>query len=210
MEKAAPQKPRRIKQWKALSSGNFKPMRKSHTGALDGCLLPEMADSLLICIESMVKQGQRLQRGTWVKKLENTLNIQFHQSIAEHFSWAGLENSEIPGELQPYESRFGQEGCHQRGYPARYYCEALELLQSIFFSPAPRPQEKTPPGTVFFLSLFKLKKRSAIMSENGRSPAGPGWASKSGAHNPGSPFRSCPAAYPPPGRPFPFSAAQWW
>ena len=185
-------------------------MRKSHTGALDGCLLPEMADSLLICIESMVKQGQRLQRGTWVKKLENTLNIQFHQSIAEHFSWAGLENSEIPGELQPYESRFGQEGCHQRGYPARYYCEALELLQSIFFSPAPRPQEKTPPGTVFFLSLFKLKKRSAIMSENGRSPAGPGWASKSGAHNPGSPFRSCPAAYPPPGRPFPFLAAQWW
>jgi len=63
-----------------------------------------------------------LQKGTWVKKLENTLNIQFHQSIAEHFSWAGLENSEIPGELQPYESRFGQEGCHQRGYPARYYC----------------------------------------------------------------------------------------
>ena len=75
-------------------------MRKSHTGALDGCLLLEMADSLLICIESMVKQGQRLQRGTWVKKLENTLNIQFRQSIAEHFSWAGLENSEIPGELQ--------------------------------------------------------------------------------------------------------------
>ena len=63
MEKAAPQKPRRIKQWKALSSGNFKPMRKSHTGALDGCLLPEMADSLLICMESMVNQGQRLQRG---------------------------------------------------------------------------------------------------------------------------------------------------
>ena len=185
-------------------------MRKSHTGALDGCLLPEMADSLLICMESMVKQGQRLQRGTWGKKLENTLNIQFRQSIADRFFWAGLENSEIPGELQPYESRFGQEGCHQRGYPARYYCEALELLQSIFFSPAPRPQEKTPPGTVFFLSLFKLKKRSAIMSENGRSPAGPGWASKSGAHNPGSPFRSCPAAYPPPGRPFPFSAAQWW
>ena len=100
MEKAAPQKPRRIKHWKALSSGNFKPMRKSHTGALDGCLLLEMADSLLICIESMVKQGPRLQRGTWVKKLENTLNIQFRQSIAEHFSWAGLENSEIPGELQ--------------------------------------------------------------------------------------------------------------
>ena len=61
-------------------------MRTSHTGALDGCLLPEMADSLLICMESMVKQGQRLQRGTWVKKLENTLNIQFRQSIAEHFS----------------------------------------------------------------------------------------------------------------------------
>ena len=61
--KSRPSKPRRIKQWKALSSGNFKPMRKSHTGALDGCLLPEMADSLLICMESMVKQGQRLQRG---------------------------------------------------------------------------------------------------------------------------------------------------
>lgn len=51
-----------------------------------GTLL-EMADGLLVCMENLEKnQAKVYEEATRVKKLENTLNVQFHQSIADLFS----------------------------------------------------------------------------------------------------------------------------
>ena len=45
-----------------------------------------MADGLLVCMENLEKNPAKVsEEATRVKKLENTLNVQFHQSIAELF-----------------------------------------------------------------------------------------------------------------------------
>ena len=45
-----------------------------------------MADGLLVCTEKLEKDHAGVAvEATKVKKLENTLNVQFHQSIAELF-----------------------------------------------------------------------------------------------------------------------------
>lgn len=49
--------------------------------------LLEMADGLLVCMENLEKNPAKVsEEATRVKKLENTLNVQFHQSIAELFA----------------------------------------------------------------------------------------------------------------------------
>ena len=48
--------------------------------------LLDMADGLLVCMENLEKNPAKVsEEATRVKKLENTLNVQFHQSIAELF-----------------------------------------------------------------------------------------------------------------------------
>ena len=49
--------------------------------------LLDMADGLLVCMENLEKNPAKVsEEATRVKKLENTLNVQFHQSIAELFT----------------------------------------------------------------------------------------------------------------------------
>ena len=49
--------------------------------------LLDMADGLLVCMENLEKNPAKVsEEATRVKKLENTLNVQFHQSIAELFA----------------------------------------------------------------------------------------------------------------------------
>lgn len=49
-------------------------------------LLLEMADGLLLCVRSLEKDHPTVaQEATKVKKLENTLNVRFHESIVELF-----------------------------------------------------------------------------------------------------------------------------
>ena len=49
--------------------------------------LLDMADGLLVCMENLEKNPAKVsEEATRVKKLENTLNVQFHQSIADLFS----------------------------------------------------------------------------------------------------------------------------
>ena len=46
--------------------------------------LLQMADGLVVCVEKLEKDHAGVAvEATKVKKLENTLNVQFHQSIAE-------------------------------------------------------------------------------------------------------------------------------
>ena len=46
--------------------------------------LLKMADGLVVCVEKLEKDHSGVAvEATKVKKLENTLNVQFHQSIAE-------------------------------------------------------------------------------------------------------------------------------
>ena len=48
--------------------------------------LLQMADGLVVCVEKLEKDHAGVAvEATKVKKLENTLNVQFHQSIAELF-----------------------------------------------------------------------------------------------------------------------------
>ena len=57
-----------------------------HLTQMAGTLL-QMADGLLICMENLEKNQARVyEEATRVKKLENTLNVQFHRSIAELFA----------------------------------------------------------------------------------------------------------------------------
>ncbi|WP_308526570.1 DUF47 family protein [uncultured Oscillibacter sp.] len=57
-----------------------------HLQQMAGTLL-EMANGLLVCMENLEKnQAKVYEEATRVKKLENTLNVQFHRSIAELFS----------------------------------------------------------------------------------------------------------------------------
>ena len=45
-----------------------------------------MANGLLTCMENLEKNRSKVsQEATRVKKLENTLNVQYHKSIAELF-----------------------------------------------------------------------------------------------------------------------------
>ena len=57
-----------------------------HLQQMAGTLL-EMANGLLVCMENLEKNQARVyEEATRVKKLENTLNVQFHRSIAELFA----------------------------------------------------------------------------------------------------------------------------
>ena len=56
--------------------------------------LLKMADGLLICTQKLEKDHAGVAaEATKVKKLENTLNVQFHQSIAELFETDDIKKS---------------------------------------------------------------------------------------------------------------------
>lgn len=58
----------------------------AHVTTMSGTLL-EMAEGLLVCVENLEKDHAKVyQEATRVKKLENTLNVQFHKSMTELFS----------------------------------------------------------------------------------------------------------------------------
>lgn len=49
--------------------------------------LLQMADGLLLCVQNLEKDHAKVyQEATRVKKLENTLNVQFHKSMTELFA----------------------------------------------------------------------------------------------------------------------------
>ena len=49
--------------------------------------LLQMAEGLLVCVQNLEKDHTKVyQEATRVKKLENTLNVQFHQSMTELFA----------------------------------------------------------------------------------------------------------------------------
>ena len=57
-----------------------------HVVTMSNTLL-QMADGLLLCVQNLEKDHAKVyQEATRVKKLENTLNVQFHKSMTELFA----------------------------------------------------------------------------------------------------------------------------
>lgn len=110
-------------------------------------LLLQMAEGLLLCVRSLEKDHSTVaQEATKVKKLENALNVRFHESIVELFDSDDIKaHPKISGGLQPHEPRLRQGRC-QCGYFAGYYCEVLSGFFPILHQA--HAFEKRGPGVI--------------------------------------------------------------